>query len=152
MIDTILLDLDGTLMPIDQDTFTKAYFSEMLKKVIPLGYEKQSYIDALWKGTAAMAANDGSKTNRDRFWAVSYTHLWENSIPLIFNIKNAAKTLPMAAFFISVIFSGKYHLCLDLKLTLYAKICVLSFSIVSTGGFYGKIKSLFCRYACQRQR
>lgn len=68
MIDTILLDLDGTLMPIDQDIFTKAYFSEMLKKVIPLGYEKQSYIDALWKGTAAMAANDGTKTNRDRFW------------------------------------------------------------------------------------
>lgn len=67
MIDTILLDLDGTLMPIDQDTFTKAYFAEMLKKVIPLGYEKQSYIDALWKGTAAMAANDGTANNRERF-------------------------------------------------------------------------------------
>lgn len=68
MIDTILLDLDGTLMPIDQDTFTKAYFTEMLKKVIPLGYEKQSYIDALWKGTAAMVANDGTVNNRERFW------------------------------------------------------------------------------------
>lgn len=68
MIDTILLDLDGTLMPVTQDVFTKAYFGEMLKIVIPLGYEKERYIDALWKGTAAMAKNDGKASNRERFW------------------------------------------------------------------------------------
>lgn len=68
MTDTILFDLDGTLIPMDQEEFTNAYFRELLKVIAPLGYEKDSFITALWAGTKAMAENNGEKTNRERFW------------------------------------------------------------------------------------
>ena len=32
MFDAILFDLDGTLLPMDQDAFTKAYFTLLSKK------------------------------------------------------------------------------------------------------------------------
>ena len=41
---TILFDLDGTLLPMDQDEFVKAYFSKLAKKLAPLGYEPQKLI------------------------------------------------------------------------------------------------------------
>ena len=36
MLKAILFDLDGTLLPMDQDTFVNAYFTEILKKFVPL--------------------------------------------------------------------------------------------------------------------
>lgn len=68
MLNTILFDLDGTLIPFVQDEFIKAYFGAMVKKLTPMGYDGEKLIAALWKGTAAMLANDGSRTNRQRFW------------------------------------------------------------------------------------
>ena len=35
MIKAILFDLDGTLLPMDQDTFIKAYFGLLAKKLAP---------------------------------------------------------------------------------------------------------------------
>ena len=68
MIKAILFDLDGTLLPMDQDEFIKAYFGLLAKKLAPLGYEPQALIDGIWKGTAAMIKNDGSCTNEEAFW------------------------------------------------------------------------------------
>ena len=68
-MNTILFDLDGTLLPISQKAFTDIYFGEIVKKVKPLGYEKDSFLGALWIGTKAMIKNDGQKTNHDLFWA-----------------------------------------------------------------------------------
>jgi len=68
MLNTILFDLDGTLCPFIQDEFIKAYFGALVARLAPMGYDGAKLIDALWKGTAAMAANDGSRTNRQRFW------------------------------------------------------------------------------------
>lgn len=68
MITTILFDLDGTLLPMDQEIFTKSYFSRLVKKMAPLGYAPEKLIDAIWKGTKAMVSNDGSKTNEEAFW------------------------------------------------------------------------------------
>lgn len=68
MIKTILFDLDGTLLPMDQECFTKGYFSRLVKKIAPLGYEPQKLIDAVWRGTAAMVKNDGTVTNEEAFW------------------------------------------------------------------------------------
>lgn len=65
---TVLFDLDGTLLPMDNDEFTKAYFKLLCKKAAPFGYEPQKLIDSVWKGTAAMVANDGSITNCEAFW------------------------------------------------------------------------------------
>lgn len=36
MIKTVLFDLDGTLLPMDQEKFTKSYFKQLAKRVAPL--------------------------------------------------------------------------------------------------------------------
>ena len=65
---TVLFDLDGTLLPMDQDVFVKHYFGLLAKKLIPHGYEQESLIAGIWKGTGAMVKNDGSCTNEEAFW------------------------------------------------------------------------------------
>jgi len=67
-ITTILFDLDGTLLPMDQDEFTKAYFALLAKKAAGHGYDPQALVDGIWKGTAAMVKNDGSCLNEEAFW------------------------------------------------------------------------------------
>lgn len=67
---TILFDLDGTLLPMDMEAFTKAYFGLLAKKAAPFGYEPKPLTDAVWKGTGAMVKNDGSAPNCHRFWQV----------------------------------------------------------------------------------
>ena len=64
----VLFDLDGTLLPMDQDAFTKGYFKLLAKKLSPHGYEPEALVKAIWHGTAAMVRNDGSCTNEDAFW------------------------------------------------------------------------------------
>lgn len=54
MIKAILFDLDGTLLPMDQDEFTKGYFRLLAAKLAPYGYEPKTLIDTIWAGTAAM--------------------------------------------------------------------------------------------------
>lgn len=65
---TILFDLDGTLLPMDQDVFTKAYFKALTEKLVPYGYDPDALIKGIWSGTASMVKNDGQKTNEDIFW------------------------------------------------------------------------------------
>ena len=69
-ITTVLFDLDGTLLPMDTDTFTHAYFELLAQKAAPYGYEPKPLVDAVWKGTAAMVKNDGGASNCQRFWDV----------------------------------------------------------------------------------
>ena len=64
----ILFDLDGTLLPMDQDEFVKAYFGLLAKKLSAFGYEPEKLIQSIWMGTKAMITNDGSKTNEEAFW------------------------------------------------------------------------------------
>lgn len=65
---TVLFDLDGTLLPMDQEYFTKAYFKLLAARLAPLGYEPGKLVDSIWAGTAAMVKNDGSRTNEEAFW------------------------------------------------------------------------------------
>ena len=69
-IKAVLFDLDGTLLPMDQDVFIKAYFGGLVKALAPHGYEPKALIDAIWTGTANMIKNDGSRTNEQVFWEV----------------------------------------------------------------------------------
>ena len=64
----VLFDLDGTLLPMDQDIFIKAYFKGIAAKLAPLGYDPKELIDAIWGGTIAMIKNSGEKTNEEVFW------------------------------------------------------------------------------------
>ena len=65
---TVLFDLDGTLLPMDQNHFIKTYFSALVKKISPLGYDADSLIKSIWVGIKAMTENDGIKTNEQIFW------------------------------------------------------------------------------------
>ncbi|HIT67219.1 MAG TPA: HAD family hydrolase [Candidatus Merdisoma merdipullorum] len=67
-ITTILFDLDGTLLPMDNAAFTKGYFKLLAARLAPLGYEPEKLVDAVWSGTAAMVKNDGSQNNEAAFW------------------------------------------------------------------------------------
>ena len=67
-ITTVLFDLDGTLLPQDQDHFIKTYFGALVKKIAPLGYDPDSLINSIWVGIKAMTNNDGVKTNEEIFW------------------------------------------------------------------------------------
>lgn len=68
MLTTILFDLDGTLLPMDQEVFVKDYLNRLAAKMIPYGYDPQMLVKAVWRGTGAMVANDGRKTNEAVFW------------------------------------------------------------------------------------
>lgn len=67
---TILFDLDGTLLPMDQDVFVRDYFGHLAKKVAPFGYDPKDLPANLWKGVAAMVMNDGRCSNEEVFWNV----------------------------------------------------------------------------------
>lgn len=67
-IKNILFDLDGTLLPMDQDLFVKSYLGNFAKKLAPLGYEPESFYKAMWAGVGAMTKNDGFVRNDEAFW------------------------------------------------------------------------------------
>ena len=75
----ILFDLDGTLLPMDQEVFTKAYFSRLAKFLMPFGYDPKKVVEDVWAGTKAMVTNDGSKTNEEVFWDV-FSTLYEKDV------------------------------------------------------------------------
>ena len=80
MITTVLFDLDGTLLPMDQNEFVKEYFKHLARKLAPHGYEAGALVDAVWKGTAAMIRNDGSRSNEDAFWSEFANILGEDAL------------------------------------------------------------------------
>ena len=68
MINTILFDLDGTLLDFNQDEFLKLYLEGLAKKFILLGHSKEEVVYPLLTGVEAMLKNSGDKTNEDVFW------------------------------------------------------------------------------------
>ena len=107
-IKVVLFDLDGTLLPLDQDVFIKDYFGRMAKKLAPYGYEPDKLIKAILAGMQAMIGNDGSCTNEDAFWRVFTDILGEHvkdDIPVFDayyrnefqEVKNSCGFLPEAA-------------------------------------------------------
>ena len=67
-IKMVLFDLDGTLLPMDQDKFVETYFGLLAKKLAPHGYETKALLRGIGTGIRAMVCNDGSKTNEEAFW------------------------------------------------------------------------------------
>ena len=68
MIKAVFFDLDGTLLPMNEDEFIKIYFKLLAKRLMPLGYNPDDLIKVIWGGTNAMFNNDGCKTNEEVFW------------------------------------------------------------------------------------
>jgi FMN phosphatase YigB (HAD superfamily) len=66
MIDTILFDLDGTLLPLDMQKFTEIYFYEignMFKDMI----DSKLLVKYIWTATQDMVGNIEYKTNEEVF-------------------------------------------------------------------------------------
>jgi len=67
-IKNVLFDLDGTLLPMDQDVFLKSYFKHLVIKLAPYGYDPDKTVKAIWHCTQSVIQNDGSCTNEQTFW------------------------------------------------------------------------------------
>ena len=63
-----MFDLDGTLLPVNDDEFTKTYFGLLYKKASAYGYEKDSFIKTILKGVEYMRRSEGNALNSDLFW------------------------------------------------------------------------------------
>ena len=107
-IKAVLFDLDGTLLPMDQETFIKAYLGGMAKKLAPHGYDPDVLVKAVYAGMKAMTGNDGSCTNETAFWTAFTAILGEKAredIPIFDdfyrnefqNVKDICGFLPEAA-------------------------------------------------------
>ncbi len=52
-MNTVLFDLDGTLLPMDLDLFTKAYLKELSLKGAEIGYEPRRLVEVVLQGGRA---------------------------------------------------------------------------------------------------
>lgn len=68
MIKNLLFDLDGTLLPMDQDLFVEKYFKALAMKLSKYGYEPKKLIQNVYAGTMTMIKNHGEYTNEEVFW------------------------------------------------------------------------------------
>lgn len=66
MMDTILFDLDGTLLPLDLDKFTQRYFQEMGKKFHDL-IDPKLLVKYIWAATEVMVNNLEPRRNEEVF-------------------------------------------------------------------------------------
>ena len=67
-IKAVLFDLDGTLLPMDQDRFIKLYFAGLTEYMTAFGYEPKEFMAAMWHSVKAMMKNDGGEINERVFW------------------------------------------------------------------------------------
>lgn len=67
-MNTVLFDLDGTLLSMDLDEFIQRYFGLIIARFKDSEYDEQLIIKAILGGTEAMQKNDGSKRNDEVFW------------------------------------------------------------------------------------
>ncbi|MEE1003000.1 MAG: HAD-IA family hydrolase [Acutalibacteraceae bacterium] len=69
-MNTILFDLDGTLVPITQEDFSRVYFGLLIQKAKDMNIDTESMKKGLFGGVNAMVNNDGSALNENAFWQV----------------------------------------------------------------------------------
>ena len=71
MVKMIFFDLDGTLLPMDQDLFVKAYLGAMAEKMATNGFNPKKLVKSIWAGTDAMTENNSDETNEEIFWSAA---------------------------------------------------------------------------------
>ncbi|MFA9557132.1 HAD family hydrolase [Evansella sp. AB-rgal1] len=97
----ILFDLDGTLLPMDTDSFVQNYLKELAPRVAHI-VDPQAFIKALLTGTEAMIrSQDKSKSNEEVFT--------ETFLPLM-NVKKE-EIWPTLDEFYETVFPTFSHLC-----------------------------------------
>ena len=78
MINTILFDLDGTILPLDMDAFTKIYFKEISSFFREP--EGNKLVSNIWTATNAMLHNTEDKTNEEVFMKTFETLIPEGEL------------------------------------------------------------------------
>ena len=68
MINTILFDLDGTLLPLQDSLFIKYYFNGIANRLSSDTISGEKLVETIWQGTNLMIQNDGTKTNEQVFF------------------------------------------------------------------------------------
>lgn len=74
-MNTVLFDLDGTLLPMDMKEFTDTYMLLLKNRLISTGYDADEIIAGIWAGQKAMVQNDGMITNEECFWKAFEAHM-----------------------------------------------------------------------------
>lgn len=69
-MNTIIFDLDGTLLPMDQDAFEDTFYKSLRQYFQGLGYEEELLKSTLENGTTSMMENNGFQSNREVFETV----------------------------------------------------------------------------------
>ncbi len=67
-IKAIFFDLDGTLLPMNQDVFVRRYFHSLTEYLTSCGYDEKKFYHSLLRGIDIMQKNNGSITNENAFW------------------------------------------------------------------------------------
>lgn len=68
MIKNIFIDLDGTLLPMDNDEFIKRYFSLLGQKAAANGYDPKKLGERVMTATYVVLQNDGKISNEELFF------------------------------------------------------------------------------------
>lgn len=68
MIKYVFFDLDGTLLPMDQDLFIKIYFKDLSAVFARKGYDPKAFYDSLMRSIDLMINNSSDMTNEEVFW------------------------------------------------------------------------------------
>ncbi len=92
-LSAILFDLDGTLLPMDNDHFTEVYFSYLARAAFAWGYhDSKQLVAAIWQGVSAMVKNDGSRSNSQAFWEVFQAVTARDAAPALENFNRFYET------------------------------------------------------------
>ena len=123
MIDTILFDLDSTLLCMDQDEFVKVYFGRLCAYMERYGWEAKSLAKVVWGCVAAMIKNQDDVRNDIVFWdqfevltgrkkeevEAGFAEFYEKDFP---NVRVVAQKMEESAAIIRVLKEKGYRLAL----------------------------------------
>ena len=70
MYDSMIFDMDGTLLPMEHKVFMHGYFKMILGVLSSFGDDPKVLFDGFLKGIEAMNNNDGAVNNKEAFWGV----------------------------------------------------------------------------------
>jgi len=121
MIDTLLFDLDGTLLPLDMEKFTLRYFEELCNKFSTI-IEPKLLQEAIWASIKYMVCNtEREKTNMECFFEDFRTRVnydLGKLIPIFdefynkdfVNIKDVSNPSPLVIELIEILKNNGYDL------------------------------------------